>query len=224
MCSFVDIIRQYNYMKKLLSFFVLVAIAANMNAQEVKKLPQPDLKLGVTLMDALQFRKSERDIKGGTVTEAQLSQLLWAACGVNRADKKLLTIPTAMNAQDIQVYVCCEKGVSLYQPYEHALLKITDTDVRGLMAERQENLKDAPVFLLIVSNQEKFRMPAETFGAMDAGYCSQNICLMCAALGLKTVPRAMMNKAELSKALGLNEKQILELNHPIGPPSKSEAF
>ena len=51
---------------------------------------------------------------------------------------------------------------------------------------------------------------------MDAGYSSQNICLMCAALGLKTVPRAMMNKEAVAKTLGFNEKQILELNHPIG--------
>ena len=203
-------------MKKLLSFFILVAIAANMNAQEVKKLPQPDMQLGVTLTEALQKRKSDRDMKGGTISEAQLSQLLWAANGVNRADKKLLTIPTAMNAQDIDIYVCCEKGVSLYLPYEHALKKVTDTDVREMLAERQANMKEAPLFLLIVSNQEKFRMPNETFGAMDAGYSSQNICLMCAALGLKTVPRAMMNKDAVAKALGLNEKQILGLNHPIG--------
>ncbi len=196
---------------------MLVVIAANMNAQDVRKLPQPDMKLNVTLTEALQKRKSDRDFKDSTpLSDQQLSQLLWAACGVNRADKKLLTIPTAINAQDIQVYVCTKDGVSLYQPYENSLLRITDTDVRGLLAERQQNMKNAPLFLLIVSNQEKFRQGSEIYGAMDAGYSSQNICLMCAALGLKTVPRAMMNKKAVAETLGLNEKQILELNHPIG--------
>lgn len=196
---------------------MLAAVAVNMNAQEVKQLPQPDMQLGVTLTEALQKRRSDREYNADRdITDQQLSQILWAACGVNRPDKKLLTIPTAVNAQDIQVYVCRKDGVALYQPYDNTLKKVSGEDIRPLLAERQQNMKNAPVFLLIVSDQEKFRHNAEVYGAMDAGYASQDICLMCAALGLKTVPRAMMNKEAVAKALGLGEKQILELNHPIG--------
>lgn len=196
---------------------MLAAVAVNMNAQEVKQLPQPDMQLRVTLTEALQKRRSDRDYNADRdITDQQLSQLLWAACGVNRPDKKLLTIPTAVNAQDIQVYVCRKDGVALYQPFDNTLKKVSSEDIRPLLAERQPNMKSAPVFLLIVSDQEKFRQNAEVYGAMDAGYSSQNICLMCAALGLKTVPRAMMNKEAVAKALGLGDKQILELNHPIG--------
>lgn len=196
---------------------MLAAVAVNMNAQEVKQLPQPDMQLGVTLTEALQKRRSDREYNADRdITDQQLSQILWAACGVNRPDKKLLTIPTAINAQDIQVYVCRKDGVALYQPYDNTLKKVSNEDIRPLLAERQQNMKNAPVFLLIVSDQEKFRHNAEVYGAMDAGYASQDICLMCAALGLKTVPRAMMNKEAVAKALGLGEKQILELNHPIG--------
>ena len=196
---------------------MLAAVAVNMNAQEVKQLPQPDMQLGVTLTEALQKRRSDREYNADRdITDQQLSQILWAACGVNRPDKKLLTIPTAVNAQDIQVYVCRKDGVALYQPYDNTLKKVSSEDIRPLLAERQQNMKSAPVFLLIVSDQEKFRHNAEVYGAMDAGYASQNICLMCAALGLKTVPRAMMNKEAVAKALGLGDKQILELNHPIG--------
>ena len=196
---------------------MLAAVAVNMNAQEVKQLPQPDMQLGVTLTEALQKRRSDREYNADRdITDQQLSQILWAACGVNRPDKKLLTIPTAINAQDIQVYVCRKDGVALYQPYDNTLKKVSGEDIRPLLAERQQNMKNAPVFLLIVSDQEKFRHNAEVYGAMDAGYASQDICLMCAALGLKTVPRAMMNKEAVAKALGLGDKQILELNHPIG--------
>ena len=204
-------------MKKLMFTLMLAAVAVNMNAQEVKQLPQPDMQLGVTLTEALQKRRSDREYNADRdITDQQLSQILWAACGVNRPDKKLLTIPTAVNAQDIQVYVCRKDGVALYQPYDNTLKKVSGEDIRPLLAERQQNMKNAPVFLLIVSDQEKFRHNAEVYGAMDAGYASQDICLMCAALGLKTVPRAMMNKEAVAKALGLGEKQILELNHPIG--------
>ena len=196
---------------------MLAAVAVNMNAQEVKQLPPPDMQLGVTLTEALQKRRSDREYNADRdITDQQLSQILWAACGVNRPDKKLLTIPTAINAQDIQVYVCRKDGVALYQPYDNTLKKVSGEDIRPLLAERQQNMKNAPVFLLIVSDQEKFRHNAEVYGAMDAGYASQDICLMCAALGLKTVPRAMMNKEAVAKALGLGDKQILELNHPIG--------
>lgn len=196
---------------------MLAAVAVNMNAQEVKQLPQPDMQLSVTLTEALQKRRSDREYNADRdITDQQLSQILWAACGVNRPDKKLLTIPTAINAQDIQVYVCRKDGVALYQPYDNTLKKVSSEDIRPLLAERQQNMKSAPVFLLIVSDQEKFRHNAEVYGAMDAGYASQDICLMCAALGLKTVPRAMMNKEAVAKALGLGDKQILELNHPIG--------
>ena len=204
-------------MKKLMFTLMLAAVAVNMNAQEVKQLPQPDMQLSVTLTEALQKRRSDREYNADRdITDQQLSQILWAACGVNRPDKKLLTIPTAINAQDIQVYVCRKDGVALYQPYDNTLKKVSGEDIRPLLAERQQNMKSAPVFLLIVSDQEKFRHNAEVYGAMDAGYASQDICLMCAALGLKTVPRAMMNKEAVAKALGLGEKQILELNHPIG--------
>lgn len=196
---------------------MLAAVAVNMNAQEVKQLPQPDMQLSVTLTEALQKRRSDREYNADRdITDQQLSQILWAACGVNRPDKKLLTIPTAINAQDIQVYVCRKDGVALYQPYDNTLKKVSSEDIRPLLAERQQNMKNAPVFLLIVSDQKKFRHNAEVYGAMDAGYASQDICLMCAALGLKTVPRAMMNKEAVAKALGLGDKQILELNHPIG--------
>ena len=204
-------------MKKCLTCIILTVIAANLNAQEIKQLPQPDMKLKVTLTEALQKRRSDREFDADkNISDQQLSQILWAACGVNRPDKKLLTIPTAINAQDIQIYVCRRDGVSLYQPYDNTLKRVSFVDIREQLAERQQNMKAAPVFLLIVSNQEKFRNGSEVFGAMDAGYASQNICLMCAALGLKTVPRAMMNKEAVAKTLGLNEKQILELNHPIG--------
>ena len=205
-------------MKKILmSVALLTLFAMGGMAQEAVRLPQPDLSLGTTLTEALQKRRSDRMFQvDKPVTDKQLSLLLWAACGINRPDKGLLTIPTAINAQDIEVYVCTAKGVSLYNPKANTLTPVTDQDIRLPLAERQENMATAPVFLLIVSDLSRFRSNAEHYGAMDAGYASQNICLMAAALGLKTVPRAMMNRKAVVEALGLKETPALELNHPIG--------
>lgn len=203
--------------KNLLAIATLSLMWMGLCAQEVKQLPQPDMTLSVTLMEALQKRSSDRSYNADkAVSDQQLSQILWAACGINRPDKKLLTIPTAINAQDIVAYVCTKEGVSVYDPLKLTLTKKTGEDIRPLLAGRQESVKAAPVFILLVSDQSKFRQESQIFGAMDAGYASQDICLMCAALGLKTVPRAMMDKEAVSKALGLPASTILELNHPIG--------
>ena len=205
-------------MKRLFTTSALfIMLIMCVSAQEVKKLPEPDLKLKVSLTEAMQKRRSNRDYSSDKqITDQQLSLILWAACGVNDAGKGLLTIPTAINAQDIKVYVCTANGVSIYEPKENALKSVTTHAIRPELAAMQSAMAKAPVFLLIVSDQSKFRGNAEVYGAMDAGYASQDICLMCAALGLKTVPRAIMNKEAVAKALSLPESTILELNHPIG--------
>ncbi|MBR6978980.1 MAG: nitroreductase family protein [Prevotella sp.] len=203
--------------KNLFAIAALSLVWMGVCAQEVKQLPQPDMTLSVTLMEALQKRSSDRSYNADKpVNDQQLSQILWAACGVNRPDKNLLTIPTAINAQDIVAYVCTKDGVSIYDPKKLTLTKVTAEDIRPALAGMQESMKSAPVFILLVSDQSKFRQESQIYGAMDAGYASQDICLMCAALGLKTVPRAMMNKEAVSKALGLPATTILELNHPVG--------
>ncbi len=204
-------------MKKLIAItacFTLFSLWGS--AQEVKKLPQPDMNINVSITEAMQKRRSYRDYQSKPVTDQQISNLLWAACGINNPERGLLTIPTATNAQDIQAYLCSEKGVSIYNPKENTLTEVTKKDIRPILCERQSAMAVAPAFILLVSDLSKFRGNAEHYGAMDAGYASQNICLMCAALGLKTVPRAMMNYEEVKKELNLPETTALELNHPIG--------
>lgn len=199
----------------LLSVVMFAGMSLNINAQSVKQLPAPDKNLDFTLMNALDQRRSERSFSDQPISDQQLSQILWAACGVNRDDGRR-TNPTAVNAQDIDVYVCTKDGAALYNAKENTLTEVTKEDVRGMLAQAQPNMKNAPVFLLIVSDQSRFRQRAEIYGAMDAGYTSQNIYLICTALGLKTVARAMMNKEAVANALGLDENIVLELNHPIG--------
>ena len=203
-------------MKKILTSALLITLMTSACAQQVTQLPKPDMIIRMSLTEALQNRKTDREFSDMQITDQQLSMLLWATCGVNRADRNLLTIPTATNAQDIIAYVCRANGVELYNPQQNTLTKVSDQDIRPLLAERQMNMVKAPVFILIVSDQSKFRGNAAHYGAMDAGYASQDIYLMCAALGLKTVARAMMNYDAVKSALNLPDNIALELNHPIG--------
>ena len=145
-----------------------------------------------------------------------LSTLLWAACGISDPASGKITAPSAVNMQDIKVYVCSEMGVCLYNPKTNALEVITDKDIREFLAAGQRFVMDVPVNLLLVSDQSGRDRKNTQYGDMDAGYVSQNIYLACTALGLSTVARAMMNKEEVRKVLNLPEGANIELNHPIG--------
>lgn len=200
-----------------LSFMTVAVVAAGQS--DTRSLPAPIKSAKMTLMESLQQRHSVRDFSDKAVSDADLSELLWAACGINRPDTKKITAPSAINAQDILVYVCTKDGAWLYVPDGNSLQKVSDKDLRTAVAGRQETVAVAPVSLVLVSDRTKFgdrAKGAEVMGAIDAGYVSQNICLACTALGLATVPRMTMDKETLAKELHLDENKTLLVNHPVG--------
>ena len=200
-----------------MSFVAVAVVAAGQS--DTRSLPAPTKSTKMTLMESLQQRHSVRDFSDKAVSDADLSELLWAACGINRPDTKKITAPSAINAQDILVYVCTKDGAWLYVPDGNSLQKVSDKDLRPAVAGRQEAVAVAPVSLVLVSDRTKFgdrAKGAEVMGAIDAGYVSQNICLACTALGLATVPRMTMDKETLAKELHLDENKTLLVNHPVG--------
>ena len=200
-----------------MSFVTVAVVAAGQS--DTRSLPAPTKSAKMTLMESLQQRHSVRDFSDKAVSDADLSELLWAACGINRPDTKKITAPSAINAQDILVYVCTKDGAWLYVPDGNSLQKVSDKDLRPAVAGRQEAVAVAPVSLVLVSDRTKFgdrAKGAEVMGAIDAGYVSQNICLACTALGLATVPRMTMDKETLAKELHLDENKTLLVNHPVG--------
>lgn len=207
-------------MKKTLILAFTLCFSLNAVSQSEQKLPdpRPAKATQMTLMQALQKRESVRQYSEKEIDNQTLSTLLWAACGYNRPEAKRITAPSAINAQDITVYVCTGKGTYRYNPDGNSLVEISKTDLRPAVASRQDFAKTAPVCLVLVSDLNKFRSPRIELGAMDAGYVSENICLAATALGLATVPRATMDKEALTRALGLKENQVPLLNHPVGWP------
>lgn len=211
-------------MKKALFALIMATQVLNISAGDVTALPKPDMTLATTLVSALSNRHSAREFSSKDISDATLSTILWAACGINRPDDGRLTVPSAVNAQDVVVYVIRKDGAYLYQPKTNSLLQITSKDLRSIVAGRQDFAATAPVSILMVSNHEKFpaQIPDEAktrMGAIDAGYVSQNIGLICAALGLNNVPRMTMDTDALKKALNLNDNQDLVLNQQIGYPT-----
>lgn len=203
-------------MKKAILFLIVLMIMGNLQAQDVISLPQPEVsKLSMSLGDALSLRRSERKYTDHEISTQTLSTLLWAACGISDPKTGKITAPSAVNMQDIKIYVCTKDGVCLFNAKDNLLIKVSDKDLRDAIAGRQSFAKTAPVSLVLVSTKDSERAPNDRYGAMDAGYVSQNIYLACTALGLKTVARATMDFDTLKRELNLADTSYLEINHPI---------
>jgi len=183
------------------------------------KFNPPDTLRGFPVMKALLLRQSAIDYDTSKLNLQDLSDLLWAANGINRPESGKRTAPSAINAQDIDVYVIMESGAYIYDAKNHLLELVTAGDHRKLIAGRQENVAKAPVILLLVSDVSRFRHGSDStkkiWAAEDAGIVSQNISVFCAATGLVTRPRASMDQQNLRSILKLKESQLPMLNNPV---------
>ena len=189
--------------------------SAACTAQETIKLPKPDMKLKTTLVKALQDRHSEREFSEREFSDKDLATLLWAANGVNRNDGKR-TAPSAMNRQDVEIFVVRKDGAFFWNAQSNTLERRSSEDLRPAVAKGQDFTAKAPLSLVLVSNGEKFGDMPNKFGLADAGYVSQNICLICSAAEWACCPRATMDNALLSEKLGLTPQQVPMLNNVVG--------
>ena len=199
----------------VLSMFVVSAFS-----QEIVKLPSPKTEGGMPLMQALKERKSDREFSSRKLSPETLSNLLWAAWGINRPDGHR-TAPSARNLQDIDVYVAMDDGLYLYEPKNHQLQKILSEDIRGATGN-QDYVKDAALNLIFVSDLTRLNVPdpmaVEFFTGAHTAYLSQNVYLFCASEGLSTVVRGNVDKAALAKIMKLRTDQKITLAQSVGYP------
>jgi len=190
------------------------------------KLPEPQKDLDFPLMKALEKRRSIRKWKGSPVPEQELSNLLWAACGITKDKyghvKCKRTAPSACNSQEIRVYVLMETGVFLYNEENHELIEISSEDIREHIGT-QKMMKAAPVGLVFVADLSRMTSPylrnkeAQRFSAwVDTGYVSQNVYLYCAASDLGTVVLSLVNRDKLHKLMQLQEHEKIVLTQVVG--------
>ncbi len=191
-------------------------------AQDVK-LPKPDLtQKSMTVVEALQTRHSVRSYTNKDLTMQQISNVCWAACGQSRGEK-FITAPSAMNRQEIRLFVFTKNGTYEYLAKENMLSHVADGDQRKLVAGQQDFVMQAPVSLVMVIDFEKFGSQDERavmMGCVDAGNVSENINLYCQSVGLATVPLASMDSKGISELLKLTDKQLPIMNNPIGYEKK----
>ncbi|MDR1985152.1 MAG: SagB/ThcOx family dehydrogenase [Prevotellaceae bacterium] len=212
-------------MKKLsiITAMLLLALIANAQNLQIIKLNEPNKNRGTSVMQALENRQSTREFSTEKLSLQDLSDLLWATNGINRPDGRR-TAATARNNQDIDVYAIMEEGAYFYDAKANELQPVAEGDFRGLIADAQLSVKDAPVSLLVVSDISRFTGldvdRQKQWGALDAGIVSQNIMIFAAGCGFVTVPRVYMKTDELKKVLKLTETQIPMINNPVGYSKK----
>lgn len=210
-------------MKKSVFLFLFLLYSINLIAQELNpiSLTLPRMDRGLPVMKALLLRSSIREYSDKKLKVEDLSDLLWAANGINRPESGLRTAPSAMNAQDIDIYVFLEEGIYLHDAKNHKLLPVKTGDYRTATGT-QEFAGTAPVGLILVSDISRFEsgdaFERVKYAAMDAGIVSQNISIYCASVGLATVPRAGIDMGKVKELLRLTDSQYIMLNHPVGLP------
>jgi len=198
--------------KRIILSAICLLFSLEVAAQDIQ-LPAPQIEGGLPLMQALSQRQTIRAFSSKELDIQTLSNLLWAANGFNRSDKR--TAPTARNLQELEVYLVLSSGWYWYDAKNNTLVQKGAEDIRALTGS-QEFVATAPVNIVIVADVEK--QPAKEYQYIDAGYISQNIYLFCASEGLGTVVRGLVNREALAKAMGLSEKQVVVVAQTVGFP------
>ncbi len=199
--------------------------ADNISGQQtpVIKLPPPQLEGGKPLMECLKLRQSQREFSPDRLPAQILSNLLWAAYGINRPEVGKRTAPSAVNWQNIDLYVATADGLFLYEAKDHSLIPILKEDIRALTGT-QDFVKVAPVNLIYVGDYARIPRGSDEdkrfYSGAHAAFISQNVYLFCASEGLATVVRASVSREELAAAMKLRPEQKIMLAQTVGYPKK----
>jgi SagB-type dehydrogenase family enzyme len=208
-----------------LFFTAFVFLATHATAEDLKpiQLPKPEMDGGKPLMQALKDRRTSREFSADKLPLQVLSNLLWAAGGINREDSGKRTAPTAHDWREIDIYVAMAEGLFLYEPSSHLLKPVLSEDIRE-MTGKQPFVKDAPVNLIFVADYARMSGAEDNdkkfYSAADTGFVSQNVYLFCASEGLATVVRGYVDREALSRKMNLSPSQAVILAQTVGYPKK----
>lgn len=209
-------------MKPIFVILLFSIIIYHSHAQPIEtvKLPDPQKTGGMPLMEALQNRQSQRSYSDKDLTLQELSNLLWAAYGINRPGGKR-TVPSARGWTEFDIYIVKADGWHLYQPVGHALQKLGNEDIREHTGT-QDFVKTAPLNLIYVADYEKMTDAGDDardfYSATDVGFIAQNVYLYCASAGLATVVRGSIDKGKAEEVLKLHPNQHVILAQTVGYP------
>ena len=189
------------------------------DAADTIVLPAANMSGGMPLMQALAQRQSQREFAPEPLPLPVLSNLLWAAAGLNRPALGGRTAPSALNAQEVDIYVALPTGLYRYAALGHALHLVRATDVRRVTGY-QDFVDTAPLDLIMVADYSRMKLvpvaQRMAYAYACAGAMAQNVYLYCASEDLATVIRAWLDREALTKAMGLGTEQQVLLSQTVG--------
>ena len=215
-----------NKSPKLLLFMLVVTCILRVEfvlADNLKpiQLPPPQTEIGKPLMQVLKQRQSSRSFDSKPLPPQELSNLLWAADGINRPDSGKLTAPSAVNWQEVDVYVALPEALYLYEAKTHTLVPVVGKDLREATG-KQSFVKDAPLNLVYVVDLARMKDASEDdkrlYSGADVGFIAQNVYLYCASQGLAVVVRGSIDRTVLSQSMKLRPEQRIILAQTVGYP------
>jgi hypothetical protein len=203
-------------------------------------LPAPRPDTGKSLTGALQERKTIREISDRKLSLQMISNLLWAACGINREQGPFgipgRTAASASNSQEIEVYVVLPDATYLYDPFHHTLTPVVAGDLRSLTIGpgQADFVVNAPVHLVYVADINKLANTAgyqepgltdpevqKSYYFVDTGLIAGNASLFAASEGLASWFHNC-NKPALALKLKLRPHQRALFGHSFGYIQKTE--
>ena len=206
----------------IIALLLCDALAAEQQLKSLQ-LPAPQTDSGRPLMQVLKERSTSRSFSAQKLPLQVLSNLLWAAFGVNRPESGRRTAPSAKDRQEIDIYVAMAEGLYVYEAKTHVLQPVLAVDIRA-MTGRQSFVADAPVNLVYVADLGRMgkvsKEEQDLYSAADTGFISENVYLFCASEGLATVVRGSVDRETLAKAMRLRPDQKIILAQTVGYPKK----
>ena len=198
----------------------ILSTAPSLAAQDgaERRLPPPRLDAGKPLMQALKLRRSTREYSDRPISDQILSDLLWAAFGVNRPSGDR-TAPYWRHIMVIDVCAAMADGVWLYEPTRHALIRHLPSDIRAQTGE-QDFVGQAPLNLVYVAHGERMHdippMDRRLYASVDTGFIGQNVYLYCASEGLASVFRGAVDFKALDRLMQLGANQFVTFAQTVG--------
>ncbi len=186
------------------------------------ELPRPRMQGGRPIMEVLKDRASCRQFTNQPLPRQLLSDLLWSAFGVNRPAIHGRTAPSAQNWQEITIYVAKADGLFVYEPTEHALLRMRASDIRSA-AGLQPYAGGAPLDLIYVADFSRATDASEEerhlYCVANTGFIAENVYLFCASERLGAVVRGAINRPLIAATIGLGRAERVILAQSVGYPS-----
>ena len=210
----------------------------SMNNLQLIKLPEPTFENMMSAFQTFKNRKTNKGISDKKLSLQMLSNLLWAACGVNRKETPLglpgRTAASASNSQEIDIYTTLEEGIYKYDPFKNELIPIIEGDFRSLAIGKAQTNFDpgvhAPVRLIYVADIDKlantsgYKEPGladpeiqKSYYFVDTGIIAGNVYLFAATQGLAAWFHNC-NKQELTEKLNLSTYQKVLFGQTVGFP------